>query len=86
MAHTTSAAQVAPITWADGFGVWHVRVARWFLAHSSAVAALRDELGAREGLDNIARDVWAEPVVVVAMCDEGTVVYRERLDSERDDD
>lgn len=66
-------------TWANGFGVWHVRVSR--TAASPLIAArraLRDELQARESRANpVARDVWMRPVRVEDLDDESTIVYRE---------
>jgi hypothetical protein len=63
-------------TWADGFGVWHVRVstsAAWPLG--IARRALRDELQARDA--QVARGVWMRPARVPEMDAEGTMVYRE---------
>lgn len=63
-------------TWANGFGVWHVRVSR--TAASPLIAArraLRDELQAREA--NVARNVWLHPVRVEGLDDDTTIVYRE---------
>lgn len=63
-------------TWANGFGVWHVRVSR--TAASPLIAArraLRDELQAREA--NVARNIWLHPVRVEGLDDDTTIVYRE---------
>lgn len=65
-----------PITWADGFGVWHVRVSRH--AASPLIAArrsLRDELQARER--NVDRQVWMQPTRVPDLDTDETLVYRE---------
>lgn len=63
-------------TWANGFGVWHVRVSR--SAASPLIAArhaLRDELQARDA--NVARRIWMHPVRVSNLDDAETIVYRE---------
>ena len=65
-----------PITWADGYGVWHVRVSRH--AASPLIAArraLRDELTPR--VKDLAREVWMDPRRVQDKDTEDTVVYRE---------
>jgi len=62
--------------WADGWGVWHVRVSR--NAASPLIAArraLRDEIVPRER--NVARDVWMRPVRVTDLDTPETIVYRE---------
>lgn len=62
--------------WADGFGVWHVRVPRGIPGIIIAARrALRDELTAREA--NVAREVWLHPERVPDMDDDDTIVYRE---------
>lgn len=64
--------------WADGFGVWHVRVSRHAAGPLIAARrALRDELTARE--NNVARDVWMRPERVPALDTEYTIVYREGM-------
>ncbi len=64
--------------WANGFGVWHVRVDR---NHSGALLvarkALRDELEARENPARLNRDVWLHPVRVEELDDADTIVYKE---------
>lgn len=63
-------------TWADGFGVWHVRVSA--NAASPLIAArraLRDELTPR--VTNLARSVWLHPQRVPDLDTENTIVYRE---------
>lgn len=73
----TSVVDGAVTTWADGFGVWHVRVSRSCVAPILAARrALRDELQAREA--NIAREAWLHCVEVPELSDAETVVYRER--------
>jgi hypothetical protein len=65
-----------PITWADGFGVWHVRVSRH--AASPLIAArrsLRDELQARER--NLDPRIFMHPIRVTDLDTEDAVVYRE---------
>lgn len=63
-------------TWANGFGVWHVRVSR-DTTGPLAVArrALRDELLARE--NDVARSVWMHPERVPDLDTPDTLVYRE---------
>lgn len=63
-------------TWANGFGVWHVRVSA--NAASPLIAArraLRDELTPR--VTNLARSVWLHPQRVPDLDTENTIVYRE---------
>lgn len=63
-------------TWADGFGVWHVRVSA--NAASPLIAArraLRDELTPR--VNNLPRSVWMHPQRVPDLDTENTIVYRE---------
>lgn len=63
--------------WADGYGVWHVRVPRHCVSPVVAARrALRDELTAREG-EHLAREVWMHPVRVPELDTEDTVVYAE---------
>lgn len=53
----------APTTWADGRGVWHVRVSRH--AASPLIAArraIRDEIAQREDIAQVDRSVWMRPV------------------------
>lgn len=65
-------------TWANGYGVWHVRVGRTCVAPLLAARkALRDELTARDS--NVDRDVWLHCVEVAEASNADTVVYRERL-------
>lgn len=62
--------------WANGFGVWHVRVSR--TAAAPLIAArrvLRDELLARE--NNVARSIWLHPERVPDLDTEDTLVWRE---------
>lgn len=62
--------------WANGFGVWHVRVSRNAAGPLIAARrALRDELLARDA--NVARAVWMYPERVEDLDDAETVVYRE---------
>lgn len=71
-----------PVSWANGFGVWHVRVSRH--AASPLIAArrvLRDELTQRE--NNVAREVWMRPVRVPELDTDDTVVYKEGSLTER---
>jgi hypothetical protein len=66
-------------TWANGFGIWHVRVSR--TAAGPLIAArrgLRDELQQRESRP-IEREIWMHPIRVPELDDEATIVYRERL-------
>jgi hypothetical protein len=63
-------------TWANSFGIWHVRVPRNCV--SPLIAArrgLRDELVPRE--KHLAREVWLRPVRVVELDTHDTIVYRE---------
>ena len=63
-------------TWANGFGVWHVRVPKGAASPLTAAQdALRDELQARDA--NTAERFWVEPVRVPSLDDETTIVYRE---------
>lgn len=63
-------------TWANGFGVWHVRVSRTAAAPLIAARrALRDVLTARES--NVDRRIWMHPVRVPEHDDATTIVYRE---------
>jgi hypothetical protein len=66
-------------TWADGFGIWHVRVSRD--AASPIIAArraLRDELTLRESPSApVARLIYMRPVRVTELDTEDTIVYRE---------
>lgn len=66
-------------TWANGFGVWHVRVSRH--AASPLIAArhaLRDELQARESPSTpIMRSIYMEPVRVPELDTTDTIVYKE---------
>jgi hypothetical protein len=66
-------------TWADGFGVWHVRVSRH--AASPLIAArraLRHELTLRESpTAPVAREIYMRPVRVTGLDTEDTIVYRE---------
>jgi hypothetical protein len=65
-----------PVTWADGFGLWHVRVSRH--AASPLIAArrsLRDELQARER--NLDPRIFMHPIRVTDLDTEDAVVYRE---------
>jgi hypothetical protein len=66
-------------TWANGFGVWHVRVPRG--AASPLIAArraLRDELTARESPSMpVAREIYMHPERVPDLDTADTVVYRE---------
>jgi hypothetical protein len=66
-------------TWANGFGVWYVRVPRY--AASPLIAArraLRDELTARESRTSpVARQIYMRPSRVPEMDDSETIVYRE---------
>jgi hypothetical protein len=65
--------------WANGFGIWHVRVPRDCVSPLIAARrALRDELTAREA--HCARSVWMYPVRVPELDAHGepdTIVYRE---------
>lgn len=62
--------------WANGFGVWHVRVSRAEAdPRAAASAALREELEAREA--NLATEVWSDPQRVPDLDDEATIVYTE---------
>lgn len=64
------------VTWADGYGVWHVRVPRHAASPLiTARRALRDELSAREG--NVRRSIWARPVRLPDLDTDETIVYRE---------
>lgn len=63
-------------TWADSYGMFHVRVPR--NAASPVIAArraLRDELLARDS--NVDRSVWMHPVRVQSLDNEETIVYCE---------
>jgi hypothetical protein len=66
-------------TWANGFGVWHVRVSR--TAASPLIAArraLRDELTARESRSApVGRQVYMRPERVPELDTVETIVYRE---------
>ena len=67
-----------PEAWADGFGVWHVRVsahAAWPLG--VARRTLRDELQQRDA--SVVRDVWMHPVRVPEKDTDDTIVYRENV-------
>lgn len=66
-------------TWADGRGVWHVRVSRTAVAPLIAARrALRDEIVAREGDPaGLDRNVWMKPIRVPDMDTADTMVYRE---------
>jgi len=66
-----------PQTWADGYGVWHVRVSR--NAASPLIAArraLRNELQARQAAP-VRRAIWMHPDFCEELSDEATIVYRE---------
>lgn len=66
----------ATTAWANGFGIWHVRVPR--NAASPIIAArarLRDELTLRER--NVAPGIWKQPIRVPEYDDDNTIVYRE---------
>lgn len=66
-------------TWANEFGIWHVRVDRAGLSPLTiARGALRDELTARESSGTpTARSFWMHPVRVPELDTEETIVYRE---------
>ncbi len=64
--------------WANGFGLWHVRVPRTVVSPIIAARqALRDELTARH--NNVADYVWKHPVLMPELSDADTVVYTEGL-------
>lgn len=65
-------------TWADGHGVWHVRVTRsvpdperW------ARNALMDEISSRESLSGLDPRVWRSPVRVPEKDTPTAIAYRE---------
>jgi len=63
-------------TWANGSGVWHVRVPVECVSPLIAARrALRDEITTRE--NNAHRDVWMHPIRVQELDEPGTIVYRE---------
>lgn len=64
-------------TWANGFGIWHVRVSRNAAAPLiGARRLLRDELQARQSAP-VHRDIWMHPVRVPELDDDFSIVYRE---------
>jgi hypothetical protein len=68
-------------SWADSFGVWHVRVSKHAAAPLIAARqALRDQLVPREA--NLDAHVWKYPVRVPEMDTDDTIVYRERSTDE----
>lgn len=68
----------AVITWANGFGVWHVRVSRGVTSPLLAArAALRDELALREAPREVYRSLWMHPRRVADLDDAQTMVYAE---------
>lgn len=77
---TTAAAAAAPQAhaWADGFGVWHVRVSRTpgkTTALMQARQALEDEITMRDS--HAHPSTWLRPVVVPSLSNEQTIVFRE---------
>lgn len=71
-----AAVPIPVTTWADGFGVWHVRVSESAVSPIIAARrALRTELEARQ--NNVDPHVWKYPIHVAEMDGDGTVVYRE---------
>lgn len=68
-------------TWADGYGVWHVRVPREVgTPEATAQRALRDELVARESAGTpVPPEVYTNPVRVPDLDDDTSIVFRERL-------
>jgi len=66
-------------TWADGFGVWHVRISRHAAGPLIAArGALQRELLARESASApVAREVWMHPVRVEDLDTDDTIVWRE---------
>jgi hypothetical protein len=74
----------AVATWANGFGVWHVRVPRHAASPLLAARrALRDELQLREV--NLRREVWLHPERVEDLDTEDTIVYRENTTDPADE-
>src|SRR5574341_42202 len=72
----TGATMTKATTWANGLGVWHVRVPRG--AASPVIAArraLRDELEPR--VTNLDARIWRHPIRVPSLDTESTIVYRE---------
>lgn len=70
--------------WANGFGVWHVRVPRNAAGPLLAARrALRDELSQRANRSqqgsSLAREVWLYAVELPELSDAETIVYREWL-------
>lgn len=68
--------------WADGYGVWHVRVSATCV--SPLIAArrvLRDELTSR--VVDLAPEVWRHPVRVPDLDNEYGIVFRESHPDER---
>lgn len=75
---STRRVRTSVTTWANGFGIWHVRVSR--TAASPLVAArraLRDELQVHEAPHEVARKIYMKPVRVPELDTEDTIVYRE---------
>lgn len=66
---------VSVIAWADGFGVWRVRVSGAAHAVPHAQDTLRQELGWRHS--DVAESVWADPIREPDMDTETSTVYRE---------
>lgn len=67
---------MTPITWADGFGIWHVRVSSTCVSPLIAArGALRDAITSRE--PNADRRVWMHPERVPSRDEGKTMVYRE---------
>jgi hypothetical protein len=66
-------------TWANGFGVWHVRVDRAVTSPLIvARGALRDELTARESPSvPTRRSIYMHPIEVPELSNETTIVYKE---------
>ena len=63
-------------TWADGFGVWHVRVPRDAASPLiTARRALRDELTPR--VRDVRRSIYMRPARVPELDTPDTIVYRE---------
>jgi len=63
-------------TWANGFGIWHVRVPRDCVGPLIAARrGLRDELLSRNA--DVRRSIWMNPVRVPEYDTSDTIVYRE---------
>ena len=63
-----------PITWADGYGIWHCRIAKAPNAYREARKRITDQLDMRGQIGRGYR-VYLERIAEYA---DGTIEYRER--------